>query len=109
MRALSAAGISGYRNDSEFSIGRSLRDVLSSSVMIDNNRVWPMSPRLPARQHSRTNVARKHDRSSIPPHPPGPMNIAINPTRAAAPIGAACSTICFDHERQQRLRPHRRL
>ena len=39
MRALGAAGISGYRNDSEFSIGRSLRDVLSSSVMINNNRI----------------------------------------------------------------------
>jgi acyl-CoA dehydrogenase len=39
MRSLGAAGISGYRNDSEFSIGRSLRDVLSSSVMINNNRI----------------------------------------------------------------------
>jgi acyl-CoA dehydrogenase len=39
MHALNAAGISGYRNDSEFSIGRSLRDILSSSVMINNNRI----------------------------------------------------------------------
>jgi acyl-CoA dehydrogenase len=39
MHALSATGISGYRNDSEFSIGRSLRDILSSSVMINNNRI----------------------------------------------------------------------
>jgi acyl-CoA dehydrogenase len=39
MHALNAAGISGYRNDSEFSIGRSLRDIVSSSVMINNSRI----------------------------------------------------------------------
>ena len=39
MHALNATGIAGYRNDSEFSIGRSLRDILSSSVMINNNRI----------------------------------------------------------------------
>jgi acyl-CoA dehydrogenase len=39
MHALNAAGIAGYRNDSEFSISRPLRDVLSSAVMINNNRI----------------------------------------------------------------------
>jgi acyl-CoA dehydrogenase len=39
MHAFNACGIAGYRNDSEFSIGRSLRDVLSSSIMINNNRI----------------------------------------------------------------------
>jgi acyl-CoA dehydrogenase len=39
MHALNTAGISGYRNDSEFSIGRPLRDILSSSVMINNSRI----------------------------------------------------------------------
>jgi acyl-CoA dehydrogenase len=32
-------GLAGYRNDSEFSIGRALRDVLSSPIMINNDRI----------------------------------------------------------------------
>ncbi len=39
MHAFNACGIAGYRNDSEFSIGRSLRDILSSSIMINNSRI----------------------------------------------------------------------
>jgi acyl-CoA dehydrogenase len=37
--ALRACGLSGYRNDSEFAIGRYLRDVLSSPIMINNDRI----------------------------------------------------------------------
>jgi acyl-CoA dehydrogenase len=37
--ALRACGLSGYRNDTEFSIGRLLRDVLSSPLMINNDRI----------------------------------------------------------------------
>jgi acyl-CoA dehydrogenase len=39
MSALQACGLSGYRNDGEFSIARHLRDALSSSVMINNDRI----------------------------------------------------------------------
>ena len=39
MSALQAAGLSGYRNDTEFSVGRHLRDVLSSPIMINNDRI----------------------------------------------------------------------
>jgi acyl-CoA dehydrogenase len=39
MSALRACGLSGYRNDNEFSLGRSLRDVLSSPLMISNDRI----------------------------------------------------------------------
>jgi acyl-CoA dehydrogenase len=39
MSALQASGLTGYRNDSEFSIGRHLRDVLSSPIMINNDRI----------------------------------------------------------------------
>ena len=39
MSALRACGLSGYRNDSEFAIGRHLRDVLSSPIMINNDRI----------------------------------------------------------------------
>jgi acyl-CoA dehydrogenase len=39
MSAMQACGLSGYRNDSEFSIGRHLRDILSSPVMISNDRI----------------------------------------------------------------------
>jgi acyl-CoA dehydrogenase len=39
MSAMQAAGLSGYRNDSEFSIGRHLRDILSSPIMINNDRI----------------------------------------------------------------------
>jgi acyl-CoA dehydrogenase len=39
MHALQACGLSGYRNDGEFSVARNLRDVLSSSIMINNERI----------------------------------------------------------------------
>jgi acyl-CoA dehydrogenase len=39
MSALQACGLTGYRNDGEFSIGRHLRDVLSSPIMINNDRI----------------------------------------------------------------------
>ena len=39
MSAMRACGLSGYRNDGEFSVGRHLRDVLSSPLMINNDRI----------------------------------------------------------------------
>jgi acyl-CoA dehydrogenase len=39
LSALRACGLSGYRCDSEFSIERHLRDVLSSPIMINNDRI----------------------------------------------------------------------
>ncbi|MFL5615313.1 MAG: acyl-CoA dehydrogenase family protein [Gemmatimonadaceae bacterium] len=39
LSALQACGLSGYRNDGEFSVARALRDVLSSSIMINNDRI----------------------------------------------------------------------
>ncbi len=37
--AMRACGLAGYRNDSEFSIGRQLRDILSAPLMINNDRI----------------------------------------------------------------------
>jgi acyl-CoA dehydrogenase len=39
MSAMRACGLSGYRNDGDFSVGRQLRDVLSSPLMINNDRI----------------------------------------------------------------------
>jgi acyl-CoA dehydrogenase len=39
MSALQACGLAGYRNDGEFSVARHLRDALSSSIMINNDRI----------------------------------------------------------------------
>jgi acyl-CoA dehydrogenase len=39
LAALRACGLSGYRNDSEYSIGRHLRDILSAPLMINNDRI----------------------------------------------------------------------
>jgi acyl-CoA dehydrogenase len=39
MSSMRACGLSGYRNDTEFSIGRHLRDVLSAPIMISNDRI----------------------------------------------------------------------
>jgi len=39
MSAVRACGLSGYRNDGEFSVGRHLRDVLSAPLMINNDRI----------------------------------------------------------------------
>ncbi len=36
---MQANGLSGYRNDGDFSVARHLRDVLSSSIMINNDRI----------------------------------------------------------------------
>jgi acyl-CoA dehydrogenase len=32
-------GLAGYRNDSPFAMGRFLRDILSSPIMINNDRI----------------------------------------------------------------------
>jgi len=39
LHALRACGLSGYRNDTDVSIGRHLRDILSSPIMINNDRI----------------------------------------------------------------------
>jgi len=39
MSCMNACGLLGYRNDGEFSVARHLRDVLSSSIMINNDRI----------------------------------------------------------------------
>jgi acyl-CoA dehydrogenase len=39
MHAMRTAGLSGYRNDGDFTMGRHLRDVLSSPIMINNDRI----------------------------------------------------------------------
>jgi acyl-CoA dehydrogenase len=39
MAAMRACGLSGYRNDGDFSVGRHLRDVLSAPIMINNDRI----------------------------------------------------------------------
>ncbi|MGA8612005.1 MAG: acyl-CoA dehydrogenase family protein [Xanthobacteraceae bacterium] len=39
MSTMQASGIAGYRNDTEFSMGRHLRDILSSPIMISNDRI----------------------------------------------------------------------
>ena len=39
MSAMQACGLAGYRNDGEFSVSRHLRDVISSSIMINNERI----------------------------------------------------------------------
>ncbi|HUN58762.1 MAG TPA: acyl-CoA dehydrogenase family protein [Candidatus Binataceae bacterium] len=39
MSCMQTCGLSGYRNDGEFSVSRHLRDVLSASIMINNDRI----------------------------------------------------------------------
>jgi acyl-CoA dehydrogenase len=39
MSAMRACGLSGYRSDGDFTLGRHLRDVLSSPIMINNDRI----------------------------------------------------------------------
>lgn len=39
LQAMRACGLSGYRNDSEFSLCRALRDILSAPIMINNDRI----------------------------------------------------------------------
>ncbi|MDE3174520.1 MAG: acyl-CoA/acyl-ACP dehydrogenase [Pseudomonadota bacterium] len=37
--AMRACGLSGYRNDTDYSLGRTLRDILSAPIMIHNERI----------------------------------------------------------------------
>ena len=39
LNALRACGLSGYRNDSDVSVGRNVRDLLSAPTMINNDRI----------------------------------------------------------------------
>lgn len=39
LSAMRAAGLAGYRNDGEFTLGRHLRDILSAPIMINNDRI----------------------------------------------------------------------
>jgi acyl-CoA dehydrogenase len=39
MAAMRACGLTGYRNDSDASLGRHLRDILSAPIMINNDRI----------------------------------------------------------------------
>ncbi len=39
LSAMRAAGLAGYRNDGEFTLGRHLRDILSAPIMISNDRI----------------------------------------------------------------------
>jgi acyl-CoA dehydrogenase len=39
MSALQTCGLTGYRNDGEFSLARHVRDILSTSIMINNDRI----------------------------------------------------------------------
>ena len=43
MHAMRSCGLSGYRNDGDFSIGRHLRDVLSAPIMMNNDRILATS------------------------------------------------------------------
>ena len=43
LQALQITGILGYKNDSKFSLGRQLRDTLSGSLMISNERITAKS------------------------------------------------------------------
>ncbi|MBR0716253.1 acyl-CoA dehydrogenase family protein [Bradyrhizobium liaoningense] len=39
MHAMRTTGLAGYRNDGDFTMGRHLRDILSSPIMINNDRI----------------------------------------------------------------------
>jgi acyl-CoA dehydrogenase len=39
MTVLQTCGLGGYRNDGPISVSRHVRDILSSSVMINNDRI----------------------------------------------------------------------
>ena len=39
MHAMRATGLTGYRNDGEFSLCRAMRDILSAPIMINNDRI----------------------------------------------------------------------
>ena len=38
-RAMLICGISGYRNDSKFALGRHLRDAYGAALMVNNDRI----------------------------------------------------------------------
>ena len=39
-KAMLVCGISGFKNDTPFSVGRQLRDIFSAQLMINNDRIF---------------------------------------------------------------------
>ena len=104
MSAMRACGLSGYRNDGEFAMGRYLRDILSAPIMINNDRILAdaraavlMSDAVPSEPGRMTTTAT--------------MTIApqdIRPSRRR--LRKRCSRRLFRPDgRRRRLWPHRRL
>ena len=50
--AMRVCGISGYRNDGPFSLGRQLRDLQSAPLMVNNDRISANSSKLLLTQRS---------------------------------------------------------
>ena len=52
--ALLICGITGYKNDTPYSVGRHLRDALSAALMISNDRILANTSNLLLVQPART-------------------------------------------------------
>jgi acyl-CoA dehydrogenase len=46
LAVLEAVGVNAYRNDSEYAVGRLLRDALSARLMVSNERIHAVDGRL---------------------------------------------------------------
>ena len=46
LEAIEICGIAAYRNDTEFSLGRHLRDALSAPLMVNNERIHEANARM---------------------------------------------------------------
>ena len=104
MNAMRATGLSGYRNDTDVSIGRALRDILSSPIMINNDRILSSLTGLdhPVR-HSHLHPGLTHE------HRHADRAFLLRPSFRAGSSASAGVAAVQAVGRGRRLWPHRRL
>ena len=112
MSAMQACGLAGYRNDGEFSIGRHLRDILSSPIMISNDRILANLGTASLLSGAPASLARlnRGRRVITAESEAKSMNVAFKEPQTSDPF-ARChrrgAVAAVGHRR--RLRAHRRL
>jgi hypothetical protein len=89
MSTMQVNGLSGYRNDGEFSVARHLRDVLSSSIMINNDRILANTASVQSRNLAKLPAVRRQAAQRWRPSYASTRIISMRPldkTRTAAEV-----------------------
>ena len=109
MSAMRACGLAGYRNDSEFAMGRYLRDILSSPIMINNDRILANAEPAVLMSEVPTGAEPLSATRSMERQETIDDNRAATPRPADDLAGSSARRVVPADRRRRRLRPHRPL